>query len=216
MTQTHELTNENIIAHLKRYQNTSYVPHFTCGGDREKKRSCRKVLVPTEKDGKVFLVCPDSPECPWTQKFRVNHPVMKIDFDNLDAKNAEFEKATASVRALFLQRGFYAFTCSEIERRILEKYPGAVPWQKTTDEHQKEVWLPLLYHIECIRQMDTFSLEQALKASRFIGFILAHARILDIVKEGEMDRLIDVDRDHGTHLPRQKEIPPSQDESDKS
>lgn len=213
MIRASELSNEQIVAHLQRYQKTPYVPHFTCGGDREKRLSCRQVLVPTERDAKVFLVCPN-PECPWTQEFMVNHPVMKVDLDDLDAKNAEFEKATAFVRALFLQRGFYAYTCSEIERRILEKYPEAVPWQKTTEEHRREPWFSLICWIEDIRQMDTSNLEYALRASLFIGYVLSHAQMLSIVNEGEIDLLIDVDRGHGTHLPRKKEMPSSQDGSD--
>lgn len=131
----------------------------------------------------------------------MQHPVLKIDLDALDESLAKIEEAVASVRDVLLKRGFYAFTCTELEWRLKRNFPDADPFKRTETESLKLPTL-LLYWIEAIRQMDTSKIEDALKASRFIGCVLACAKTLNIIDGDEIDAFVDVDIYHGTHLPR--------------
>ncbi|GEM_PF-4580074 len=202
MSKDEALTNQQIIEKVTRWQKSPYTPHLTCGGDREKKRQCRKDLLPSEKNGKVVLTCPDV-ECSYLQEF-IPHPILNADFEKLDASYTKLEEATGSLKNALLKKGFYAFTCSEIKKIVKEKYPDAdsVSLKKKEEPHLAAL---VLHWVECINQFDTTSLEYALKASRFLGYMLAHAKMLKMIEDNQLDMFVDIDIYYETHLPRNTE-----------
>lgn len=75
---------------------------------------------------------------------------------------------------------YYAGSLSAVRTEIERRYPGTKPELMELSEGEPVHPAYLLWMCEQVQNMDTSSIEAALKAARWIGWIFAHVEMLGL------------------------------------
>ncbi len=99
---------------------------------------------------------------------------------------------------------YYPKTITAIRVRIEKEKPGTKPRFRELKEGGLAPLSYLLWMCKQVEEMDTSSIESAIKAGRWLGWILAHMEIHGLWDNAKSRRLVRSDHKKGFDKPHQK------------